>query len=103
MNAVLHSILVVENEAVVALNLQHWLKKMGYVVPAIAVSGKQALEFINIHRPNLVLMDINIDGAFDGIDVAARISEAFSIPVIYLTAYSDDKTLERARETKPYG
>lgn len=103
MNAVLHSILVVENEAVVALNLQHWLRKMGYVVPAIAASGEQALEFINIHRPNLVLMDINIDGALDGIDIAARISQAFSIPVIYLTAYSDDKTLERARETKPYG
>lgn len=97
------SILVVENESIVALNLQKKLIKLGYKVPAIAASGEQALQCINQHSPNLILMDINIDGPMDGIEVAARIPRALYIPVIYLTAYSEDNILERARATKPYG
>jgi diguanylate cyclase (GGDEF)-like protein/PAS domain S-box-containing protein len=96
-------ILVVEDERIVALNLQQRLIKLGYEVPAIVASGEHALQKMQDLRPDLVLMDINIEGPIDGIETAARIPNDLNIPVIYLTAYSEDATLERARGTKPYG
>jgi diguanylate cyclase (GGDEF)-like protein/PAS domain S-box-containing protein len=96
-------ILVVEDERIVALNLQQRLVKLGYEVPAIVASGEHALQKMQDLRPDLVLMDINIEGAMDGIETASRIPPELNIPVIYLTAYSEDATLERARGTKPYG
>lgn len=96
-------VLVVEDERIVALNLQQRLKKLGYEVPAIAASGAQALEKMRSLHPDLVLMDINIEGPMDGIETAKSIPSEFDIPVIYLTAYSEDATLERARDTRPYG
>ena len=96
-------ILVVEDESIVAFNLQQRLSKLGYDVPAIAVSGQESFDLVEQTLPDLVLMDIHIQGDMDGIDVAARLRETHAIPVIYLTAYSEDSTLERARKTRPYG
>lgn len=96
-------ILVVEDERIVALNLQQRLNKLGYDVPAIVASGDDALREIRDLHPDLVLMDINIEGSMDGIETAQKIPSELDIPVIYLTAYSEDSTLERAKETRPYG
>lgn len=96
-------ILVVEDESIVAFNLQQRLSQLGYDVPAIAVSGQESFDLVEQTLPDLVLMDIHIQGDMDGIEVAARLQESHSIPVIYLTAYSEDSTLERARKTRPYG
>jgi PAS domain S-box-containing protein len=96
-------ILIVEDESIVAFNLQQRLSHMGYHVPDVAVSGVETLALVAQCRPDLILMDIHIEGAMDGIDVAARIHESHPVPVIYLTAYSEDATLERARKTRPYG
>lgn len=96
-------ILIVEDESIVAFNLQQRLAQLGYTVPHVAVSGQQSLELISSSQPDLVLMDIHIEGEMDGIEVAARLNESHPVPVIYLTAYSEDSTLERARRTRPYG
>jgi signal transduction histidine kinase len=96
-------VMVVEDERIVALNLKQRLAKLGYDISTIATSGKQALEGIESNRPDIVLMDINIEGQIDGIETASRIPEDNHIPVVYLTAYSEEATLERARATKPYG
>jgi len=102
MNSSAH-ILIVEDESIVAFNLQQRLSHMGYHVPDIAASGCETLHLLSNSSPDLILMDIHIEGEMDGIEVAARIQETSSVPVIYLTAYSEDATLERARLTKPYG
>jgi len=96
-------ILIVEDERIVAFNLQQRLAHLGYEVPGVAVSGPESLDMIERLAPDLVLMDIHIEGAMDGIDVASRLMDQPSVPVIYLTAYSEDATLKRARQTKPYG
>ncbi|WP_316976130.1 ATP-binding response regulator [Shumkonia mesophila] len=93
-------VMIVEDERIVALHLKQQLVRLGYAVDGIAASGAQALSTIERQPPDVVLMDIHIDGDMDGIDTAARID---GIPVIYLTAYSEDTTLERARATKPFG
>ncbi len=96
-------ILIVEDERIVAFNLQQRLAHLGYEVPGVAVSGPESLDMIERLAPDLVLMDIHIEGEMDGIDVASRLADPPSVPVIYLTAYSEDATLKRARQTKPYG
>jgi signal transduction histidine kinase len=96
-------ILVVENEPVVALHLRQTLIRFGYEVSAVVASGEQCLRHIETARPDLILMDINIDGAMDGISTAASIPAEYDIPVIYLTAYSGDETISRACATNPYG
>lgn len=96
-------ILIVEDERIVAFNLQQRLIHMGYDVPAVAASGTESLSLIEKTHPDLVLMDIHIEGAMDGIEVASELKKNHSVPVIYLTAYSEDTTLERARQTRPYG
>jgi signal transduction histidine kinase len=96
-------ILVVEDERIVALNLQQQLRRLGYSVPAPVASGEQALAKIRDLKPDLVLMDINIEGTLDGIETASCIPAELGIPVVYLTAYADEPTLVRARSTRPYG
>jgi CheY-like chemotaxis protein len=90
-------IMVVEDERIVALHLRQQLIKLGYQVVGTVASGKQALDKINELRPDVVLMDIHIEGDMDGIETAARIPEDRQIPVVYLTAYSEEATLARAR------
>jgi signal transduction histidine kinase len=95
--------MLVEDERIVALHLQQQLARFGYDVIANLASGSEALQKIEEKRPDLVLMDINIEGEIDGIETASRIPASYHIPVVYLTAYSEEATLERARATKPYG
>lgn len=94
---------VVEDEPLVAATLEKRLQAMGYVVAGIASSGEDALHTIAESRPDLVLMDIHLQGEMDGIETAEQIQTQFEIPVIYLTASSDDESLERARVTNPFG
>ncbi|HMV04713.1 MAG TPA: EAL domain-containing protein [Accumulibacter sp.] len=96
-------ILIVEDEAIIAMDLSQRLEIFGYAVTGIAASGDQALRLCYDTRPDLVMMDIVIRGDKDGIETAALIRGRHDIPVVYLTAYSDLSTLQRARETLPYG
>lgn len=96
-------ILVVEDESVVAWYLQEALKKLGHQVVGSAISGEEALECAAKTQPNLVLMDIRLQGEMDGITAAKEIGARFDIPVVYLTAHTDESTLKRAIATKPFG
>ncbi|MBV9386332.1 MAG: response regulator, partial [Chroococcidiopsidaceae cyanobacterium CP_BM_ER_R8_30] len=96
-------ILVVEDEYIVAKDIQSRLKKLGYDVPFIASSGLEAIERITELYPDLVLMDVQIKGDIDGVETARQIHNCYSVPVVYLTAYSDDSTLARAKLTDPSG
>ena len=98
-----NSILIVEDEAILAADLSERLKKNEYQVIGIASSAKQALDIIQDTRPDVVLMDIKIQGDKDGIETAGDIHERYDIPVIYLTAYSNKSLLERAKITEPFG
>lgn len=93
-------VLIVEDESIVALHLKLQLEKLGYTVTAVADSGPLALEQMGNEPAELVLMDININGPMDGVETARRIND---VPVIYLTAFSEEATLARARTTKPFG
>jgi two-component system cell cycle sensor histidine kinase/response regulator CckA len=97
------SILVVEDDNIVVMELQDRLESLGYTIVGTAASGTAAIDLAGETRPDLVLMDIRLRGAMDGIEAAAEIWERFDIPVIYLTAYADEATLERAKATEPYG
>ena len=96
-------ILVVEDEVIVADDIRRSLKNLGYDVPSIVSSGEAAIKKAEEDRPDLVLMDIMLQGKMDGIEAAGNIISRFDIPVVYLTAYSDEKILERAKITEPFG
>jgi two-component system, response regulator PdtaR len=94
-------ILVVEDERITAEDIKRSLEKVGYKVPAIVSTGEEAVQFSEKYKPDLVLMDIVLDGNIDGIEAAETIRTKFEIPVIYLTAYYDKSTVERAKTTHP--
>jgi len=96
-------ILVVEDEQIVALDLKNRLTRMGYIVPALVTSGEEALNAAADVDPDLVLMDIKLDGQMDGVAAAQQIKEKYDVPVVYLTAYADEPTLQRAKITEPFG
>ena len=96
-------ILIVEDDVFTAKLLEKRLKALDYTVLAIVSSGEKAIEVIKTMNPNLILMDIMLDGDMDGVETAKQIRTFFNIPIIYLTAYSDDKILRRAVVTEPYG
>jgi len=96
-------ILVVEDERVVADDIKMSLQRLGYAVCGIVLSGEKAIKKTEETRPDLVLMDIVLEGEMDGIEAASIISSRFNIPVVYLTAHADDKTLEQAKITEPFG
>ncbi|PJZ64417.1 response regulator [Leptospira wolffii] len=96
-------ILVVEDEIIVAVNLGQKLKKLGYDLVGITSSGEEAIQKAEENHPDLVLMDINIEGNLDGIQTAELLRNRFQTPVIYLTAYADENTLNRAKRTQPLG
>jgi two-component system cell cycle sensor histidine kinase/response regulator CckA len=96
-------ILVVEDEQIIAKDIQSRLTQMGYPKPAIAASGEEALHKVARLSPGLVLMDIVLKGEMDGVQTAERIRDRFDIPVVYLTAYADDQTVQRAKRTEPFG
>ena len=95
-------ILVVEDEKIVALEIQTRLRSLGYKVPITVFTGKEAIRQADTMHPDLVLMDIKLRGDMDGIEAAEHI-KTMGIPVIFLTAFVDDKTLQRAKITEPYG
>lgn len=96
-------ILIVEDESIVALDIQDRLTELGYEVIGVADRGDKALALVAATRPNLVLMDIHLKGGMDGIATAEEIRQCWRIPVIYLTAFSDTNTLARAKSTEPFG
>ncbi|MBL0700608.1 MAG: response regulator [Desulfosarcina sp.] len=96
-------ILVVEDEAIVALDLKNSLKNLGYEVADVVASGEEAVARALALSPDLVLMDIMLKGDVDGIEAACRIRKEIDLPVIYLTAYADEDTLQRAKITTPLG
>jgi PAS domain S-box-containing protein len=97
------NILVVEDEGIVAEDIRSSLENLGYTVSAVASSGQEAIKKAEEYKPNLVLMDIVLKGEIDGIEAANQIRLCFNIPVIYLTAYAEERTLERAKVTEPFG
>ncbi len=96
-------ILVVEDEGVVAEDIQVSLGELGYDVIAMARSGEEAIAKARQNRPDLVLMDIHLHGDMDGIEAARHIHAELRIPIVYLTAFSDDEMLRRARVAEPFG
>jgi len=95
-------ILVVEDEIITGMDIQKRLKNLGCNVPVLVSSGEEAIKKVKENNPDLVLMDINLNGEMDGIEAASKIHSFSDIPVIYLTAFSDETTLERAKITEPY-
>jgi PAS domain S-box-containing protein len=96
-------ILIVEDEAIVALDLKLQLLELGYAVAGVAASGDEALALMARQRPQLVLMDVRLQGAMDGITAAQAIRDRFAVPLIFLTSHSDNDTVKRAARTAPYG
>jgi signal transduction histidine kinase len=98
-----YSVLIVEDERIVAMDLQQALQGMGYDAYAIASSADEAVSRASEKCPDLVLMDIRIKGQRDGIETALLLRERFGVPVVYLSAHADEATIERAKKTQSYG
>jgi len=97
------SILIVEDEVIVAENLKMILSGMGYTVPAIACNSTEALEELEKTEPDLILMDIVLEGSeFDGVETARWIRHTYEIPLVFVTAYADNETLERVKGVQPF-
>lgn len=97
------NILIVEDENIVAWDIREALEQLGHTVLADVVSGQEAIKIATRNQPDLILMDIRLEGEMDGITAAEEIYNRFQIPIVYLTAHADDDTLERATKTKPFG
>jgi two-component system, response regulator PdtaR len=96
-------IMIVEDEWITADDIKMSLQSLGYTVTSISSSGEEAIQKAEKDRPDLVLMDIMLKGEMDGIEAARQIRSCYNIPIIYLTAYADEKILERASITEPFG
>jgi len=99
----MHKIMVVDDEAVIAMQLKERLTSMGYEVVGSAFSGEEAVEMAGGLKPDIILMDIVMEGKLDGIDASEIIKKELGIPVIFLTAYADDDFIKRAKNVKPFG
>ncbi|MEY4371680.1 MAG: hypothetical protein RL219_449, partial [Actinomycetota bacterium] len=97
------SVLIVEDQPIIAWDLSEQLTSLGYVVQAIADNGDDAVQFALELRPSLIYMDISLRGREDGIRVAQRIQEHVDVPVVFLTAHADAATAERSLRANPYG
>lgn len=97
------SVLIVEDEATIALDIQVRVEKMGFYVPKIISKPHLVISAVEKHKPHIVLMDINLNGEEHGIELAEEIILNYDIPVIYLTAFSDPKTFSKAIQTSPFG
>ena len=97
------SVLVVEDESIVALGIKHKLENIGHTVVDMVASGEKAISSAHEHLPDIILMDIVLKGNMDGIEAAQVIHDQLDIPIIYLTAYADEEMLTRAKVTEPYG
>ncbi|MGB6031778.1 MAG: PAS domain S-box protein, partial [Bacteroidota bacterium] len=97
------SILVVEDELIVARDIRARLLRQGYAVPSVVASGEEAVRETAVHQPDLILMDVMLKGEMDGIEAAERIRSQSDVPIVYLTAFADERTLQRAKITEPFG
>ena len=95
-------IIIVEDEPLVALDLKRQLEKTGFEVIQVFESGEEILEFLNQEQPDIILMDIQLFGALDGIDTAHQINKNYEIPILFLTANTDKTTFNRAKLTFPH-
>ena len=95
-------ILIVEDQRLIAADLENTLKKLGYMVVGNVASGEAAIRTSDEVRPELVLMDVRLRGEMDGIHAAEVIRDRFNLPVVFLTAYADEETILRAKKTTPY-
>jgi len=96
-------ILIVEDQRLIAADLENTLKKLGYMVVGNVASGEEAISTSDQVRPELVLMDVRLRGEMDGVHAAEIIRDRFNLPVVFLTAYADEETILRAKKTTPYG
>lgn len=96
-------ILIVEDEFILATTVKETLESLGYTVTGLAASFEETLRLVEQDRPDVVLMDIWLQGSMDGIDTATFLWDAFRLPIVYLTGHSDRSTLERAYESMPFG
>ena len=97
------NVLIVEDERIVAINLEKRLGKLGYEVGGVVSSGEAAIELAGRILPDVILMDIHLAGSISGTEAARQIWEKLQTPVVYLTAFDDDKTLDEVKTTEPYG
>ena len=96
-------ILVVEDESIIAADIAASLRNLGHEVTATVTSGERAIRKVEENKPDLIFMDIVINGDMDGIETAEQIRSRFKVPVVFLTAYADEDTLRRAKITGPFG
>ncbi len=96
-------ILVVEDEAIIAMDIQNILTKIGYSGAEVAQSGEESIQKVAAGPPHLVLMDIKLKGSLDGIEAARQIFHKYHVPVVYITAFGDENTLKRADGTARFG
>ena len=96
-------ILIVEDEEIVAADISEYLQQMGYLAVGQAASGEQAIALAGELRPDLVLMDIRLEGKMDGVVAAKEIRQRFHIPSVFLSAYSEEATIQRAKLAEPFG
>ncbi len=97
------NVLIVEDEVVLAMAIEVSLKKMGFFVSGIETTASRAITHTKNHHPDIIIMDINLNSAQTGIDAANIIWKKFKIPIIFLTSYTNDKTIKDAMECEPYG
>ena len=97
------AVMIVEDERLIARDMQQLLAELGYEPFAIASNSEEALKRVSERLPDVVLMDIRLKGEIDGIATAELLKSRFDVPVIYLTAHADDATVERAKNSEPYG
>lgn len=98
-----NNIMIVEDEEIVAEDIRASVENMGYFVCATASSGREAIDKAGLTKPDLMLMDIVLKGDMDGIEAARQIKDLYKIPVVYLTAFGEDGTVQHAKVTEPYG
>lgn len=98
----IYTILIVEDEMIIAANISLQLTNLGYKVTGIIPRGEEVLEHLNQNLPDIILMDINLKGDLDGIEIATLIQKLYKIPIIYLTANADEAHFNRAKDTNPY-
>ena len=98
-----NKVMVVEDEYIIALDLKDRLSRLGYIVPTIATSGKEAVKLAKKDKPDLILMDIMLRGEIDGVQAAKSIRERFDVPVLFVSSFSDINSVKRAQKVSPYG
>ena len=96
-------ILIVEDEVIVSKYIEACLSNLGYEIAAVITYGEEAVQNTEIINPDLILMDVRLSGKMNGTEAAAQISQKMDVPIVFLTAYTDEKTIDMAKDSDPYG